>query len=456
MWISDKILISDTDENADYTTDEYNELFASVKVTAKADTENVYYYDTFANVVTAINDKTYESNTDRANANLGIYIDSDDNSTNLVLYNDVDMYRRFTITKPFEFNLYGYTFTFHNDPGYTTFLTTTADAKVSNGIVAGAYTDEELFRYGFYSAISNFVGNNLVFLSPENQGRSMILGYNTTIHINNSVINTNETQQRQSENEKTIMYFKNVEYGSELYISEGGRVVIDDSTVFVDSPGCYINNSTGRYYKCTVGIYNEGELIFNSGYVFGVHSAVQTSPGSKTYVYGGTFESTDHGGFYFSHGPSGVAYIENANINGIDYPANGKYRPNGTAPTYDGYSLEEAKAGFYIGGDASENGENVYLVNTNISAVGSQFFALRYSAPVQNLYLSGFTFINTRASQFLRVDNLDSMKLYFGLNNNYGNISNIQKGSLIPFETAKQDGVIIDTNVDYKGIVSPE
>ena len=37
MWISDDVLISDTDSNADYTTSEYKDCFASIKVGVNAD-----------------------------------------------------------------------------------------------------------------------------------------------------------------------------------------------------------------------------------------------------------------------------------------------------------------------------------------------------------------------------------------------------------------------------------
>ncbi len=462
MWIDEKLLISDTDEDADYTTDEYNELFASVKVTAKADTENVYYYDTFANVVTAINDKTYESNTDRANANLGIYIDSDDNSTNLVLYDDTDVGNYHIIREPININLYGYTLNFQGQSGgYTTILVFTKDTLIENGTVAGAYFDED-FSYGLSPQVGKTVMNNIYIPKPVNLGKSVILPYNAEVIIKNSIIDEkNRIQQDQSAGKQTVMHFINTEYYSEFRVLSGSKAIIDDSYFFADSPGCYLNPNTDQYHDCTAGIYNYGELIFNSGYVFGTHSGIQANTGSKTYVYGGTFESTDHGGFYFNQGPSGIAYIENANIGGIDYPANGKYRQNGTVNSieYNGatYNLEEVRAAFYSGGSTAQNGESVYLVNCNIYAKGSEIIVVRSSTPQQNVYFSGTKFTNTNANQYIRLQKFDTMKLYFGIGNDFGLVNQVyNSGTTVPFATARAAGAIIDTNVDYKDILSPE
>ena len=75
----------------------------------------------------------------------------------------------------------------------------------------------------------------------------------------------------------------------------------------------------------------------------------------------------------------------------------------------------------------------------------------------QNLYMSGCTFNNNTANHYLRVDSQTNMKLYFGANNNFGNINNIYKSpTLTSFATAKQNGVIVETNANYKNIVRPE
>ena len=232
---------------------------------------------------------------------------------------------------------------------------------------------------------------------------------------------------------------------------------VNNSKIFADSPACYTNNSTGSLYLCTTAIINSGTLIFNSGYVYGTHSAVQTNNGSKTYVYGGTFESSGTGGLYFTHGANGVAYVENANIGGVSYPAEGKLRPNGVIPTYDGYTRFEARAAFYQGGERTENGESLYLVNCNLYARGGEFIVMRNSTPQQNIYISGTKFLNTRDDQYIRLQNFDGMRLYLGSGNEYGLIDKVyNNGEKVSFDVAREAGAIIDTNVNYKDIVRPE
>jgi hypothetical protein len=455
MWISDKILISDTDENADYTTSEYEDLFASIKVTAKADTETVYYCDTFENAVTAINAETYASNTTRSLAKVGIYTDNDDNTTNFVLYDDISIDKRYDINNELDFNLYGHTITIENMVESSVTIVMLDGGSLINGTITGELTSENIRYISGVTGCKSFVINNMYFKKAPDQGRIYALGDGESLVIKNSKMENSNIIQFADETEGAA-YLNNVEFYGKLIVNPNSKTVIDDSIIFADSPGCYISNSNGSYYQCPVGISNSGTLIFNSGYVFGIHSGIQTNNGSKTYVYGGTFESNDHGGFYFAHGPSGVAYIENANINGINYPANGQYRPGGVAPTIDGYTLEEVKTAFYVGGDTAQNGESIYLVNCNISAIGGPIFVLRSSTPQQNVYMSGVTFNNTRTNQYFRVDNLNTMKIYFGYNNNFENVNKIYKGSLITFDEARGQGVIIDTNVNYKGVLSPE
>ena len=252
-------------------------------------------------------------------------------------------------------------------------------------------------------------------------------------------------------------------YNEESYlviVTANGFMEVNNTTIFSDSPGCY-HDANDYYYADSMGIMNSGTLIFNSGYVFGTHSAIQTNNGSKTYVYGGTFESTDHGGFYFSQGPTGIAYIENANIGGINYPAEGKLRPNGKVNSleYDGvtYTLEEVKVGFYSGGSSAQNGESVYIVNCNIYAESGEIVVVRSSTPQQNVYFSGTKFLNTKANQYIRLQNFNTMRLYLGSGNDFGLVNQVyNSGSRMPFDTAREAGAIIDTNVSYKDVVRPE
>ena len=482
MWIDEDTIVSDTEQNADYTTQEFENLFASVKIYAKGEMEEVFYYNSFDNALTDINSGTFESETDRENAKVGIYVDHDDNTNNLVLYDDVETSEYTTITNQVNINLYENTLSYKKSSSdVVTGLYFKADFTLENGTIeeetnSGSMYSYAVLNYGYKGIINNinipYVTIDIFNYFRNSQGATTIIK-NSTIrsvevdsYTNSSVdiLNSNLSGEMQVYNSSTMkMLDSDIDNGDDtedlvIIYDPTSKLVVENTTLFADSPGCYTGSN--NYIYSSVGIYNGGTLIFKSGYVFGTHSAVQTNNGSKTYVYGGTFESTDHGGFYFAQGPTGIAYIENANINGINYPARGKYRPNGTAePSYtvNGvvYNLEEIKAAFYIGGNSAQNGESVYLVNCNISAPINQVIVMRNSTPQQSLYMSGVKFLNTTANMSLRVDIQDTMRLYFGKNNDFGLISNISRNSNTTFTEARALGVIVDTNTDYKDVVKP-
>ncbi len=484
MWISDDILISDTDLEANYTTDEYEELFASVKITVKGDTEDVYYYSSFDDAITAINSGTYASNTTRSLAKAGIYIDSDDNSTNLVLYDDIDASTYFEINEPVNINLYGYSVndiaTERRAIGFEVY----ANSTISNGVI-NSRANGNGHNFYFYTENADLVINNIethsllatlgdvdyttgiqadtssnIIMKNSNVDLGVFVsargGKLTTSNVeaNGTVrVVTNSTTELNDSK-----FYNQNKYLADIY--SNATLKATNTKIFSDSPGCYIGNN-GAYFNDSVGIINRGTLIFNSGYVFGTNAAVTTYSGSKTYVYGGTFESTDHGGFYFAHGASGVAYIENANIGGINYPAEGRLRPNGKVNTIevDGatYNIEEVQAAYYMGDGPSYNGEELYIVNSNLYADGGEFIIMKSSTPQQSMYFSGTKFINTRTGQHFRMQNFDSMRLYLGVGNDFGLVNTVyNNGSNVSFDVARAAGAIIDTNVDYKGIVSPE
>ena len=486
MWIDKSVLISDTDSGRDYTTSEWSNLYASVKVNAKGNTVDVNYFDSFASAVAAINSETYTSNITRGNAKAGIYVDNDDNTTNLVLYDDVDITDLITITKSVNINLYRNTIIFNEPTSESnTFISISVNSILENGYISaanGMSSNPSLVFYGGimrnvdfqadYSSSSHFwmqfaggydfIIENCKLGEYGGSYAEIIGGRNTNVFMENNDIygSLNCGKNGMIELDDSQLYWDTQSYGDNIFainIRNTGSLIVNNSTIFADSPGCYAIGET--YYNNSVGIINYGTLIFNSGYVFGTQSAVSTDSGSKTYVYGGTFESTSHGGFYFAHGQTGVAYIENANINGVSYPVEGKMRPEGTAPTIEvngtTATLNESKSAFYIGGSSFQNGENVYLVDCNISAEStSKVFVMRSSTPEQNLYMSGCTFNNTRTTQYLRVDNSNTMRMYFGSNNNFGNIDKVN--SNITFNEARNNGVIVDTGISYKGIVRPE
>ena len=490
MWIDENLLISDTNANRDYTTAQFNNLFATIRVAAKADMQDVKYYSSFGDAVTAINSETYTSSLERADAKVGIYTDLDDSSVNLALYDDLDLNASsYTIIKPVNINLYGHEMEFHKvENAYMSMIALTNTTNIENGtITAESWGGSNTYPFVVASSGGNITINNVNFpYISEYNGMALSVAYGGSLIIKNSSV-LGEVQSNVSNGS----YYKLVNSHIDGYITindtsiaefndsyiehshspinnlvtinnTASKLIVNNSTILADSPGCYYNgNASYSEYMCTMGIINSGTLIFNSGYVFGTNTAVGATNGSKTYVYGGTFESTHHGGFYLTHGPSGVAYIENANINAT-YSALGKYRPNGTVDRYVSefgytYELDEYKTAFYIGGDSSQNNESVYMVNCNISSGQSPLFVMRYSTPYQNLYMSGCNFLNTTADYVVRIDEPTHMKLYYGYNNNFGLINKFgSNSSPVSFAEAKAAGTIVQTNADYKNIVSPE
>lgn len=480
MWISDDILISDTNEEADYTTSEYMNLFGSVKITAKGDMQNVYYYDSLDDAITGVNAGSYSSTTTRSLAKVGIYTDSDDNTTNLVLYDDVELNDVYQISNPVDFNLYGYTIEDSGQANSGGGFGAVGNMSIRNGTIIASNVEA---NHGFAVAAMNseLVFDNIDFVFPkydeEVGSEALFVAYTSSnIKIINSniewgflatyptgsfeITNSNISGAMDTySNSNTVINDSEFYSQSHVLLSNGGTLIINNSTLFADSLGDYVYNGGPYFYS--QGINNDGTLIFNSGYVFGTHAAIETDNGSKTYVYGGTFESTDTGGFYFEHGPSGVAYIENANIRGVSYPAAGRLRPNGTAPSSLTVgdvtaTLEEQKTAFYSGGTSNANGQIVYIVNSNISSLGTQMFTIRYAAPQQSIYMSGCNFLNVGNNHFIRIDRQQSI-LYLGVNNNLGILNRVShNSSQYTLDEARGLGIVVDQNANYKGIVSPE
>ena len=70
--------------------------------------------------------------------------------------------------------------------------------------------------------------------------------------------------------------------------------------------------------------------------------------------------------------------------------------------------------------------------------------------------MSGCKFNNTNTNQYMRVDRTATMRLYLGINNDFGILNRIySQGNIITLDDARTQGVIVDTFEDYKGIVSP-
>ena len=165
----------------------------------------------------------------------------------------------------------------------------------------------------------------------------------------------------------------------------------------------YLYGDETYYEASSSGVSNKGTLTINDCYVFGTHCGLSNH--GTLYVNGGTYEGYGHGGFYFA-GTGTTSYARNAVIRDCDMP--------------DGYTATATRngAGFYIGGAADNNNNNVYMDNCKIhgSNLGQVFVLRGSSGEVNNsLYISNST-IDDGAR--IRIDN-DTHKLYIGKGNNF-------------------------------------
>lgn len=210
----------------------------------------------------------------------------------------------------------------------------------------------------------------------------------------------------------------NGDLGCSVGFSSNGNAIINNSNFYADAS----NNDTVKLngiVRYGIGIINTGTLTFNSGVVKGTHAGMCCRYGAKTYVNGGSFDSSSHGGIYFAQGPNGLAYVRNATITCNEYW--GKY---------DSSKFTNPRmGGFYIGGGTSSSNSNnsVYMDNCKISG-GNAAFVLRGSSGEKNnkLYISNSILEKGRA----RIDN--NQHLYVGVGTNIDD-SKVTNKSLVTY-----------------------
>lgn len=113
--------------------------------------------------------------------------------------------------------------------------------------------------------------------------------------------------------------------------------ILADSTPIGDNPG---NN--------TLGISNYGTAYLENNSVSANHSGVQNA--GKLYVNGGRYNGYCHGGFYFTHGPEGEAFVNDAILQGGRYDGIFDYSE---VPDNIKYGT------MYIGGGTGANNSNI-------------------------------------------------------------------------------------------------
>lgn len=188
----------------------------------------------------------------------------------------------------------------------------------------------------------------------------------------------------------------------------GGAVKMLNCKVVADA------YNDGPDETCSTGIRVDRTCtcFINSCYVFGTHSAVANGASGKLYVSGGTFTGHSHGGFYFTHGENGEAFVKDAIIRCGNYEGIfGEYFLDGN--TVDNTPL----AGFYIatpGNAATTNGSAVYLDGCTIGYPDKPAFVLRGTSGEQNctVNISNSNIVDDATP--IRVDN-ETHKLNVGV-----------------------------------------
>ena len=126
------------------------------------------------------------------------------------------------------------------------------------------------------------------------------------------------------------------------------NMIINNTTVIADASD--INDISSAN-----GIENRATITFYSGNVRGTRNGLVTTSNSKTYVYGGYFESCCYGGINFNQGVNGEAKVQNATLAYKDYA--GKYQPTA--------NMQNSQRPSYVIGNGSES--TTQIVNCTTS-----------------------------------------------------------------------------------------
>ena len=334
---------------------------------------DVEYYSTLKAAVTDVNDETIGKNADatKENAFVGIYVDN--GTPVVILLKDITQNESLRPCRNMTLNLGGRKLTVNamyglegNDERNVT-VTVDGRLEASKFIVNGTSDGGRIIQ----TRANTFIvkGGDYELLSveeSENLANCVFYansGGQLEIRDCNIVAYTEDDAQYTSaiiygiagtSNSKLIISNCNMNLYSAANnckirgIANYGEVIMNNCNIFTDATTSSVN---AKPKSISLGMINGGVAVIEDCYVYGTHSGIQTSTGSKTYVIRGVMESPGHGGFYFSHGASGEAYIEGTRIAMCEYK--GKY---------DNFTIN-SNGGLYIG-SSSDAGNNL-VVNFN-------------------------------------------------------------------------------------------
>lgn len=184
----------------------------------------------------------------------------------------------------------------------------------------------------------------------------------------------------------------------------GGTLNVKNATILADAPDCH---TTSNSYSIGITTVASGTIICEDSIIYGTHSGISNN--GKLYISGGTYTGYCHGGIYFAHGESGVAYINDAILRCGNYE--GAYDYSNKTPEIYGC--------FYVGGGTGDNHNNItaYLDGCVIGDGGGNAFVVRGSSGEQNntVNLSNCTIVD--GAGLIRIDG-GALKVNIGYGTN--------------------------------------
>lgn len=265
------------------------------------------------------------------------------------------------------------------------------------------------------------------------------------MHIKNSTITADGEQIVQSvfvakdallevENSTIKAITRNVEdaiSATAIFNNNGATIFVKDSILYGDAP--FDDAET----PCSDGLRNYGVAFLENTNVTGtINGVTQSALNSENavptelYVKGGIFKGYSHGGFYFAHGSTGIAYINDATTmcggydgEFVDHYLNGE---NNIPHSPSGQKTDPLGA-MYIGGGSEINNFNitVYMDNCTFGDLGYPI-VLRGSSEEKNntLNMSNCKFLNSTTNNDkyrIRIDN-NTHTLNVGIGNDLSEV----------------------------------
>ena len=356
----------------------------------------LYYTTLYAAVSDINNGVSYNSINNQAKAKVKVF-PADNGRITVMLLDNVSESVQIDINKDIDLVLNGKTLNFitaESHMNYGAGVSCTINGEVNGSAInKTGITSSGIVRFvnfggkqlivngGTYNLGVSSNVSSLIFSIGANCKLFRLVGCNTTListyaettsatsrTVQSQAVNTEiiDCQMRQESGYGNTVYFRyggivenstiigkcisqSTGYVYPIYVWNDGSVILKNSTIKGDSADCHAYNAS------SVGVSNHGTLYLENCYVNAPHSGVDNH--GNLYINGGTYTGYCHGGFYFNHGSTGEAFINDATIRAGNYEGEFDYSEK-TADIY---------GAFYIG---SGSDATVYLDNCTIDGTG--------------------------------------------------------------------------------------